>query len=219
VYEVSGIDGTRIMQTFQRGLLNERVALHLTGDVRKISAQVERDVATNMLSILLNPLLLQIGITKGDTIYKAVEKVVKAFDYRGVPIHMPDLPPESLPPASEEALMRRESPVEPAPTEPFPMHLQHHMLQMADPSFEQWTPTGRQLLMTHIQKTQQLSEVVAMVNQQQAAMAAQMRLSMEQQGVRPGKAGAQDVGANAGPGGSDEGVQGAQPAGEQGMMQ
>jgi len=214
VYEVSGIDGTRVMQVLERRLLNSKVALHLTGDVRKISAQIERDVAMNMLSVLLNPLLLQIGVTKGDTIYKAVEKVVRAFDYKGVPIHMPDLPPDSLPPASEEALMYREEQVEPSPTENMQLHLAHHMRQLADPTLEQWTPIGRQLLMAHVQKTMQLQEVVQMMNQQRAAMAAQMRLSMEEQGVRPGKAGSQQVGGQAEGGSAEEGVEGAPAEGQ-----
>lgn len=208
VFQESGVEGEKVVRTLKRDRLNGRLTLHLTGDVRKISAQIERDMALNMLSLLLNQILIQMGIVKPDTVYAAVEKVVRAFGYTGVPIHRPDMPEDSQPPAVEHKIMLREEYVAPSPVENFSEHLSAHARLATDPVIETWTDKARQILAQHIVQTQKMQQAVALMKQQQAAMATQMRASMEQMGVRPGQAGGQQTGDQATPGTAEEGVQG-----------
>jgi hypothetical protein len=220
VYQVSGVAGERVVRQFRRERLHGKLALHLTGDVRKISAELERDVSMNMLSLLLNEMLIQQGIVKPDTIYAATEKVVRAFGYKGVPIHQPDAMPESAAPNVEHHKMMRGEFVAPSPTENFGLHLTSHMQLASDPVVETWTPEAQAILVQHIQQTQQMQQQVAAMRQQQAALAGQMRGSMEAQGVRPVGVGGQQTGDQTGAGTDQEGVMGPEaPPEAMGQMQ
>lgn len=220
VFLISGVDGEKVVRQFKRDRLHGRLVLHLTGDVAKISAQMERDVSVNMLSLMMNELLFQMGVVKPDTVYAALEKVVRAFGYKGVPIHKPDMPPESDPPMIEHKKMWREEYVAPSPTENFGEHLAQHIQLASDPVVDTWTPQARGILAQHIKATQDMQQMVQMMRQQQSAMAAQMRNNMAQQGVRPGLAGGQQAGQQAEPATQEEGMQGPEAPPEQmGTMQ
>lgn len=216
VFQESGVEGEKIVRTLKRDRLNGRLSLHLTGDVRKISAQIERDMAVNMLSLLMNEILIQQGIVKSDTIYAALEKVVRAFGYTGVPIHRPDMPADSDPPPVEHHKFLREEYVAPSPVENFSEHLTAHVRLASDPVVGTWSEKSRAILGQHITATQQMQQQVAMMKQQAAVQAAQMRLNMERMGVRPGLAGGQQAGQQAQPGTDAEGVQGGEAPAEGG---
>lgn len=210
VFQVTSLSGERLVKKFKKDRLHGKIVLHLTANVQQMSAQLERDVATNMLSLLLNGLLIQLGIVKADTVYAALEKVIRASDYNGVPIHKPDVAPESLPPDVEHKRMMLGYPVHPTPNENFNEHLSAHSQLASNPMVDQFLPSmeSKQALAAHIQETMQMQKLVEMVKAVQMQQAAAMQGSMETQGIRPGKVGGSQPGDNAGPGTQEEGVAG-----------
>lgn len=210
VYQVTGEKGEKIVRQLKRDRLHGKLLLHLTSNIQQLNAQLQRDVAVNMLSLLLNESLIQLGITKPDTIYEAVKRVCRMNDYHGVPIHKPDMPPESDPPEIEHKRMMMGEPVQPSLSENFGEHLQAHIALASSPYIMQYMSSeqARQLLAQHIVQTQKMQHTAQIMKQQQAAMSAQMQTNMAEQGVRPGLAGGSQAGDQAEPGTPEEGVQG-----------
>jgi len=208
VYEVTGLEGEKVVKFLSKDRLNGRVKLHLTGNIQQLSADLERQVSLDMLSILMNPILFQMAIVKPDTIYAAIAKLVKLSNYRGVPLHQPDVGPESDPPEVEHKRMLLGETVQPSPTENFSEHLAAHMQLAAHPKIEIYMPdpAARARLASHIQQTTSLQQAVSLMRQQQAAMAAQMQGRMAEMGIRPGLVGGQQAGDQAEPGTPEEGV-------------
>ena len=208
IYQVTGLDGERVVKTLSRDRLNGKLKLHLTANVAQLSAEVERSTAMNMLSIVMTPLLSQTGIVKPDTIYAAVDKVVRANNYTGVPFHKPDTLPDSDPPEVEHKRMLLGEIVQPNPGENFGEHLAAHIRLLSHPSFAAYFPLeeARQALQQHVQQTQQMQQAVQMQQQQQAMLAEQAKGTMAEMGVRPGLAGGGSPGDGAGPGTEAEGV-------------
>lgn len=211
VFQTTGLGGERVVKRLKRDRLHGKLVLHLTSNIQQLSAQLERDIAVNMLSLFMNEILIQMGIVKPDTIFAAIEKVVRASGYKGVPVHRPDTPPESDSPQIEHKRMLLGETVQPSPTENFNEHLQAHLALASNPNFTKYFPTqeSQQLLAAHIQQTVQMQQVVALLRQQQAQQAAMMRGNMAEMGVRPGLAGGQQTGQQAEPATAQEGVEGA----------
>lgn len=204
IYQVTGPGGEKIVKTLSKDWLKTKLKLHLTGNIQLLSSQLQRDISLNMLSVLLNPLMLQMGIVKPETIYQAIQKVTQAFDYRGVPIYHPDTPPMSDAPTTEHKRMQMGEAVQPSPLENFNEHLAAHSIELTnpiDPSLQN-DPQYRQLLQQHINATYQIQTSMQMLRTQQAAMATQMKSNMERLGIRPGLEGSQNIE----PGTQEEGV-------------
>lgn len=210
VYQITGLNGEKLVKSFNTDRLQGRLRLHLTGNIQQLSAQLERDVSLNMLSLLLNQALMQFGIVKPDTIFAAIQKVARTMNYRGVPLHQPDVPPDSAPPEVEHKKMLHGEPVQPSPSENFGEHLAAHMRLASSPQLMEYMPTdeSQMLLANHIQATVQLQQTVNVMRMQQAQANAQMQGTMNQMGIRPGVAGGSLGGDQAEPGSEAEGVQG-----------
>lgn len=210
VFQVTGLSGERILKSLKRDRLNGKIALHLTGSIQRLNSQLERDVAINMLSILINPLLMQTGISKADTIYAAIEKIVKASNYTGVPIHKPDMPADSDPPNVEHKRMLSGEMVSPSMGENFSEHLEAHMALATSPKVNTYLPTveARSALAEHIKASMEMQRAVQIMRQMQQVQAEQMQASLGEMGVRPGLAGGSQAGDQAQPGTQEEGVMG-----------
>lgn len=200
VFLIAGLDGHDIMEKLSTDMLQGRLKLQLMGTVEQLSQQLKKETAMQMLSVLLNQFAISLGIVGPDTIYAAMAKVMEASQYKGVPIHKPQTPPDSPPPHEELVMMNAGIPVEPHVGEDFGMHLQAHMMIMQRPDFEKIvSPIGMELLSKHIQMTMSMQQQVEIQRQQQALEAAQMQSQFAKMGVRPGQAGATDSSAvNAG---------------------
>lgn len=207
IYQVAGEDGLRTVKRFKTDRLNGKLLLRLTGNIDQINPQLQRDVAVNMLSLLMNQIMIQLGIVKPDTIYAAIKLVAKTMNYKDVPLHQPDVPEESPPPDVENRLMFEGQPVEPHLGENYNLHLMKHQQYLIDPDSPK-TPQAIQAVLEHIQKTQKMMQVDQFLRQQQAAQAVQASQMMQTMGIRPGLAGGQQPGQQAQPGTQDEGVQG-----------
>jgi len=209
IFRVAGSDGVALTKLFERDRLQGRLLLTLTGNVQQINEQLQRQVAVDMLQLLLNEALIKLGIVKPDTIYGAISLVAKLMHYGEVPLHRPDYPPESDAPNIEHKQMSMGLPVKgPTISENFNEHLQAHAMMASNPqTLQLMGQAGMQALQQHILKTTQMQQQVMLMRQMQAAQAAQMAIGMEEKGIRPGKQGGQGPGDNAGPGTQEEGVQ------------
>lgn len=208
VFHVAGLDGVDTIRQLDMDMLNGKLKLALTGSVKQLSAAVEREIAMNMMSVLMNPLLFQLGIAKPDTVYAALNKVIKASEYKGVPIHMPDMPPDSPQPQDEMEMMNAGIYPPPHLGEDFGAHLQAHMMLASRPDLDKlMSVIGIQLLQRHISETYQMQQQVMLQRQQQAIQAMQMQAQMAKMGVNPTQAGNT---ASAGAGGGEQ--QPAEPA-------
>lgn len=213
VYQVVGSNGENIVKRLERDRLNGKMLIVPTGTLEKLSSQLERDLSVNMLSLLLNQLLISMGIVQPDTIYGAIKRVAEAFNYKGVPLHAPPTSQDSPPPYEEHQAMMLGREVEPHMGEDFNTHIPTHMKEFNDPAFTTKWPDvrSRQLLYEHIRKSMELQAQVSYLRQQQAAQAAQMSTTMERLGIRPGAEGDTSAGANLGPGSQEEGIPTAAP--------
>lgn len=216
VFQVKGMGGERVLRQLKRDRLHGKLMLHLTGSVQRLNAQLERDVAINMMSILIQPLLIQSGISRPDTWYAALEKIVRSTSYTGVPIHKPDMPPMSDPPEVEHKRMMMGETVRPSPGENFQEHLAKHVELASSPNVMAYLPSleGRQALAQHIQWTQEMMRAVQIMRQASMLDAQAMRGGMNEMGIRPGLAGSETPGEQTGPGSADEGVSGAPGEGQ-----
>lgn len=210
VFQVRGAEGEILVKKMKRDRLHGKMLLQLTGNIQQLSAQLERDVSLNMLSLLMNDVLIQGGIVGMDTIYAALKRVCRASNYKGVPIHQPNVPPMSDEPELEHRKMLLGQKVDPSPSENFQAHMAKHMLIAGDPNAARmYGPAFIQALQQHMQATAAMEQSVKLLKAQQAAQAMQMQNNMAAQGVRPGLPGGQQAGNNASPGTVAEGVQGA----------
>ncbi len=209
IFQVGGAEGVKLVKYFETDRLQGKLLLRLTGNLDQINPQLQRDIATNMLSLLMNQILIQLGIVKPDTIYAAMQHVAKAMNYKGVPLHKPDLPEQSPAPNIENKKMARGEIVEPHLDENFDEHLRSHMTMLTDPNAKRvLNRRAYAIVMDHIQKTQKMQRIAAFLRQQEALMAVNMNKQMAAMGIRPGLAGGQNPGDQAEGGTKEEGVEG-----------
>lgn len=210
VFQIAGPDGKDIVKRLSMDKIQGKLKLQLTGNVRQLSKDIERQTALSMMSVLLNQFSLMMGIVKPDTVYAAIKKVMEASDYTGVPIHMPDMPPDSPAPAEELKLMMAGIYPSPHMGENFGEHLQAHTITASRPDLDKMmSPESLQMLQRHIMETMQMQQQVMMMRQANMILAQQQQAQMAKQGVRPGEAGTAE--AESQPGTQEEGVGGAAP--------
>jgi len=200
VYQVTGLSGETLVNSISREVILKPFRIRLTANINQISSQLERETAINMMSLLLNQILIQMGIVKPDTIYAAIEKIVKASGYTGVPLHTPDVPQESDPPEVEHKQMISGEKVKgPTMNENFNVHIQAHLGILMDPNLPAYMPdpTARQALAQHLQASIKMQQTVQFMRTQMAAQGAQMQSSMNAMGIRPGLEGGQQAGDQA----------------------
>src|SRR5712671_1440566 len=181
IYQVAGDDGLRLVKKFEMDRLNGKILLRLTGNLDQINQQLVRDVSVNMLQLLLNQVLIQLGIVKPETIYEAVKSVAKSMNYNHVPLFRPDIPEQSPPPNIENKMMFDGNVVEPHLGENYELHLMKHQQYLTDPD----TPKSQKsiaLVMDHIQKTQKLMQIEKFLRMQQQAQALEMSKQMQTMG-------------------------------------
>lgn len=208
IFRAGGIGGVEITKRFEKDRLNGKILLRLTANLAQINEQLQRQLALDMLQLLLNEILIQTGIVGPDTIFQAIEKLVKLSHYNGVTLHQPNMPPNSdAPNVENHQMFGGQKPTGPTMGENFGEHLQVHSMLAADQKvISQWTPAAQQLLQAHIQETLQMQQAAQVLAQQRAAMATQMAGTMAEKGIRPGKSGGSKAGNNTGPGTQAEGV-------------
>lgn len=209
IFQVGGAEGVKLVKHFETDRLQGKLLLRLTGNIDQINPQLQRDIATNMLSLLMNQILIQLGIVKPDTIYAAINQVAKAMNYKGVPLHKPDLPAQSPSPNIENKMMAQGQAVEPHLDENFDEHLRSHMGFLTDKDSKRvLNQKSMILLMQHVQQTQKMQQIAAFLKQQESLMAVAMNKNMAAMGVRPSLAGGQNPGDQAEGGTKEEGVAG-----------
>ena len=215
MFRAGGDTGNEITKRFERDRLAGRIDLKLTANLQQMNEQLERQIAMDMLQLLLNEILIQLGIVTPTTIYQALNKLAKSFHYDGVRINEPAVGPISDAPHIEEHQMfMGQKPIGPTMNENHEEHLASHGRTASDAQLlQRWSPQARQMLQQHIQETIQTQQAKQMLDQQRAAMATQMAMGMESKGIRPGKSGQSQPGRNLGPGTSNEGVRGAEKGG------
>lgn len=205
IFQVGGEDGLKLVKRFETDRLNGKLLLRLTGNLDQINPQLQRDMTVNMLQLILNPILIQLGIVKPDTIFAAIQAVAKATHYNMVPLHRPDMPEQSPSPEVENRMMFAGQEVQPHLDEPFDMHLKSHMAYLTDPNTAK-TQKSIMLVMQHIQATQKMMQVAQALRMMESAQALQMQKSMASMGIRPGQEGGQQPGDQAEQGTPDEGA-------------
>lgn len=212
IFRVGGEGGVQVTKRFERDRLSGRIELQLTANVQQMNEQLERQIAMDMLSLLLNEMLIQAGIVDARTIYQAINKLVKSFNYDGVKLNEPPVPEKSDPPwIEEQQIMTGQKPIGPTMDENHQEHLSHHARTMTDNSvIRKWSPAARQAMEQHVQETIKMQQAKQLLVQQQKIAAVQMAQRMEEGGVRPGKTGQKNPGGNAGAGSEAEGVDGSQ---------
>ncbi len=207
IFRAGGEGGVQLTKRFERDRMQGQIEVSCCGNLNLINEQTQREVAMDMLQLLLNQILMQSGIVGPDTIHAAIKLIAKLYHYNEVPLHEPQMPPQSDTPQVEERQMfAGQKPTGPTMSENTHEHLQHHAMLTADLKvMEGWTPAARTLLAEHVKATMQMSDAIAIMNKQRAALGTQMAMSMQKQGLTPNKANA----AQTGPGTEQEGVEGA----------
>lgn len=208
IFRAAGEGGVQLTKKFDRDRLQGKLYLEMTANLSQLNEQLVRQVDMDMLELLLNDVLIQTGVTGPDTIYRAIAKLAEDMHYTDVPLHKPQMPPVSDPPDHEEKqMLAGEKPLGPTLGENSDEHLQHHAMTAADKELQKsWPTRSRQLLAEHIQLTTRNKDAQALVARNKAAMATQMRMSMNSKGVRPGQTGGQRPGESTGAGSPEEGV-------------
>src|SRR5581483_1409730 len=212
IFQVGGEDGLRVVKRFKTDRLQGKLLPRLTGNLDQINPQLQRDVAVNMLSLLMNQIMIQVGIVKPRTIYEAITHVAKAMNYKGVKLFKPDYPETSPNPNIENKMMVAGQDVQPHLDENFNEHIMAHQKFLIDEETRSMiTPLVAQRVLKHIQETQRLQQIAVYLRQQESLQAVAMAKNMASMGIRPGMAGGQQVGDQAKPGTAEEGVSGAEP--------
>lgn len=209
MYRVQGDDGERLTKHFELDRLQGRVEIQLASNLQQVNDQMQRQVSTDMLQLLLNQILISLGIVGPDTIYAAVDKLAKSMHYTGVPLHKPQVPMQSDAPSVEHMRIANGLPVGgPNQGENFMEHLQAHLMLASDPHIMEKLPSpqARQALADHIKQTTEMQQQVAVLKGMQAAQAASMAAEMSAKGIRPGRPGDTAPGSNSGAGTAAEGV-------------
>jgi len=205
VFSITNLDGEQIVREFKLDRDHGKMKLLLTGTSQQVFNQIEREISITMMQMLLSDVLMQMRIVRPDTVYAAVEKVIRAHGYKDVPLHKPDLAENSPAPEVEHDMMRRELRVTPNAGENFNEHLKEHMELQNDPGFTSMfpSPASQALLAEHIQETVELRNRIAQETAQAAQQAGDMIAQLEQLGLggtQPRKTG------QAGAGTAEEGV-------------
>jgi hypothetical protein len=218
IFRVGGEEGVQLTKRFERDRLQGKILLEMSGNLQQINEQLQKQVAVDMMQILLNEIFIQSGIVGPDTMYAAIKQIAKYMHYNDVPLHKPDLPPQSdAPDVEEKQMFAGQKPIGPSISENINEHLHHHSMTMADSRLmESWTDESRQLLQQHVQATLQAQQAKQLLIQQQMAMAAQAQTTFAEKGIRPGKSGDSQPTKNLGPGSQAEGVRGAGAGGPAG---
>ena len=208
MYRVQGEEGDRLTRHFELDRLDGRIEVVLASNLQQVNEQMQKQVATDMLQLLLNEVLVSLQIVGPDTIYAAVDKLAKSMHYTGVPIHKPQSAPQSDAPNIEHARIANGLPIGgPNQGENFQEHLQAHLMLASDPHInEKLSMPAQQALGDHIKQTVEMQQQVAVLKGMMAAQAVQMAQSMASKGIKPGKPGDMKPGANAGAGTAAEGV-------------
>ncbi len=219
IFRAGGAGGVEITKRFEKDRLQGKILLRLTANLQQINEQLQRQLAMDMLSLLLNQLLIQMGIVGPDTIKMAMDKIFKLFHYNGVPLHEPDTGPMSDPPNVENHQMAAgQKPKGPTMSENQDEHLQVHAVFMADTKLQETlTPEARALLQEHVQETIKMQQAKQIMRQQQQIQAVAMAQEMANKGITQNKPANQRPGSNQGPGTKAEGVKdaGASPSAPQ----
>ena len=209
IFQIGGVEGVKLVKRFQTDRLQGKLLLRLTGNLDQVNPQLQRDISTNMLSLLMNQILIQLGIVRPDTIYAAITHVAKSMNYKDVPIHKPDLPEQSPSPEIENKMMAQGQVVQPHLDENFDEHLKRHLAFLTDPNAKRvLSQRAFAIVMDHVQRTQKMQQIASFLRQQESLLGATMAKNMAAMGIRPGQAGGQQAGNNAGAGSQEEGVQG-----------
>jgi hypothetical protein len=206
IYQVSTLEGLNEVRKIRSDVLHGRVRLRLTGTTQRLNAQLERDLSLNIFTILQNGILMQMGIVKPDTVVAALKKIMRAFNVKDIPIHAPDIEPDSPPPDTEHKAMLRGEAVEPHIGENFAYHIQSHLRLMSDPQFAQMVPDPQRqmLFQQHLMSSVQMYQQIQQIRQMQAAQALETQKSMARMGVQPGVVGNNQAGEGAEPATQDE---------------
>lgn len=212
MFRAGGEAGNEITKRFERDRLAGKIDLKLTANLQQMNEQLERQICMDMLQLLLNEILIQLGIVNPETIYQAINKLAKSFHYDGVKLNEPAVGPTSDAPHIEEHQMfSGQKPIGPTMNENHEEHLASHARTASDAKLMlKWPPASRLMLQQHIQETIKAQQAKQLLDQQRAAMAVQMAQQMESKGIRPGKSGQSQPGRNLGPGTQPEGVRGAE---------
>lgn len=210
----AGEGAVAITKRFEKNRLQGKMLLSMMGNLAQINDQLQRQTATDMLQLLLNPLLIQMQVTGPDTVWAAIDKIARAMHYTDVPIHKPAVGPMSDAPEVEEHQMFAGSkPTGPTMTENTQEHMAHHTRTAADSRLMMsWPPESRQLLQQHMVETMQIEQQQQIMLQARNQMAGQMAQEMAQKKLGGGN----EPGTNTGPGSADEGVTGAGDGGASG---
>src|SRR5258708_6788100 len=216
IFRVGGEGGVAITKRFEKNRLQGKMLLQMAGNLQQINEELQKQVALDMLQLLLNPLLIQMQITGPDTVWAAIDKLARTMHYEGVPIHKPATPPLSDAPEIEEHQMFAETkPTGPTMGENTAEHMAHHTRTATDSRLmESWTTKARQLFQEHMQATMQMEQQQQLLAQQRQIAAIQMQQEMVKKGINPGQIGTNNPGDGTGPGTADEGVQGGPPQAE-----
>lgn len=213
IYRVAGENGVKLVKRFERDRLQGRLWLQLAGNLARTNEQLQRQMAVDMLGLLLNQLLIQLGMVGPDTIYEAVMAVVKSM-HLDIPIHKPDVPPQSDPPQLENRQLFEGFDVKgPTMTENFSEHIQVHLTLAQSEDGKSWPPEAQQRLAEHLRKTMEMQQQAAIMRQMMAIQGVAMAQQMVAQGIRPGQAGGQQAGEGANRGATAKEVRGGQMGG------
>jgi len=68
IFRVGGEGGVQLTKKFEKDRLQGKLLLTMLGNLAQINEQLQRQVALDMLQLLLNPLLIQMQITGPDTV-------------------------------------------------------------------------------------------------------------------------------------------------------
>ena len=108
-----------------------------------------------------NPLIMGNPETGEGSNPKAIQKITKKLfeefpTLRNLNL-LPDMPPDPVPPESENAMMMQGDAVQPTPTENIQQHVQTHMRFIQGPWFQDMPPQYKQLVVQHIEQTKQMA--------------------------------------------------------------
>jgi hypothetical protein len=206
IYQVAGEKGETLIKRLSLDRMHGKMSLRLIGNVRHLAGGAETEQDMSVLTLLLNPSLMEAGITRPETIYTALQKLLRAMDYHGIPLFKPKSPPDSPPPEEEHRMMLLGEPVEPHMGEDMDLHLSEHVTLLSDPEFSLKIPdqNARAALAQHVQKTMQMRQQMEMLQQIQSQKMEQLRGQLGQMGVRPGLAGGSQSGNQSQPAEADE---------------
>ena len=198
VYMVSGEKGEKEVKRLKRDLLNGKMDYRLSANLQQLNTQLNREVNVNMFTMLMNPLLIQMGIVQPDTVYEGLKKIFVSMQYDGVPIHLPEMPEMSPEPHIEHLMLARGQKIKSVINENQDKHLEAHSEMFNDPIAEKKIGIeGVRQLGIHIQETLKNKVLAQQLRQYQAQLAQEAQNNLNSQGLRPGLKGGTNTGSGA----------------------